>query len=456
MDSPAGDPQKVHQKGQSPRWIAATAVENVLAKRVHADTVLDTLIGKHSLAEQDRSLTTELTYGTLRWLKRLDWVFENLYKGNFRRIPGMVRRVAEVGLYQILFLDKIPNYAAVHEAVKAAKTAGGAYWGGVVNAVLRNVIRNPDCLKPPLLVEDPLLSISIQWSHPEWLVRKWIRQFGVERTVSLCAANNTVPAFSMRVNRMKTDAEHVLKELAKNDIAASTSSWHDDFLIVQKPMRSVRTDLFTKGWFTIQDESAGFVPKLLDPKPGDAILDMTAAPGGKSTAIAELTGDQATVVSSDRHWPRVRQIVENKNRLGLRNVYPVVANASLPITIPMDKVLLDAPCSGIGILRKHPEIRWKRSPEEITGLVSLQKRLLESAARALKPGGILVYSTCTVLPEENGEGIQKFIKSHPEFAIEDARSFVNSRVVTEKGWIETWPDIHGMDGSFAVRMKKAR
>lgn len=437
-----------------PRRFAVSVIERVFLTDGYADLVFSGLIEKNPLPTVDRSLAAELTYGTLRWMGRLEWVLQKMYKGPIRRMPQIVQWIAEVGLYQILFLDKIPAYAAVNEAVESAKEAGGSYWGSVVNGLLRNAIRNPDGLAPPSPDQDAVLGISIQESHPEWLVRKWIGQFGVNRTIAICSANNIVSKMALRVNRLKTDRAILQQGLEKEGIPTSVSNWLDDFLISGTSFHPSSSGFFARGWFTVQDESAGLAVKLLDPKPGETILDMAAAPGGKSTAISEWTGDGAHVFSIDRYFHRIGKIRENQKRLGIKNVHPVVGDGARIHVRPVDKTIVDAPCSGIGILRKHPEIKWKRAPSDILSLIEIQKRLLESAAQTVKPGGVLVYSTCTVFPEENGNRILEFLDAHPEFRIEDAKAFVNPALVTQNGWVETWPDIHGMDGSFAVRMKK--
>ncbi|HEX9933681.1 MAG TPA: 16S rRNA (cytosine(967)-C(5))-methyltransferase RsmB, partial [bacterium] len=374
-----------------PRRLAATVLNRVIRNGSYADIVLDAALDRGTLEAPDRALATELVYGTLRWLKRLDWTIDNLYRGKSGRMPTNVRRIAEVGLYQILFLEKVPSYAAVNEAVEAAKEASGRYWSGVINAVLRNAIRNPDATFPNVPNDDPVSAISIQWSHPTWLVRKWVERFGMERTVSICASNNAVPATALRINPMRTDREGLRKALEREGIAAADSTWLEGYLVLSRPGRATESTLFRKGLFSIQDQSAGFVTRLLDPRPGETILDMTAAPGGKSMAIAEETRDRSTVVSADRYRKRVVQIDENRRRLGIRRVHPVMADTVLPLVKPVDKVLLDAPCSGMGIVRRHPEIKWNRSVDRLAGLVALQEKLLNRAAEAVKPGGVLVY-----------------------------------------------------------------
>jgi 16S rRNA (cytosine967-C5)-methyltransferase len=425
-----------------------------LRDEAFADAALDSALKKNGLSPADRALATELVYGTLRWLGRIDWAFQALYKGKLKAIPGGIRRIAEVGLYQILFLDKVPSYAAVNEAVEAAKQAGGDHWAGVVNAVLRNVIRHPERVAPSIFDSDPVYDLSIRSSHPLWLVQKWAERFGLERAASICAAGNAVPVPDLRVNLLKTDRDALKQALLGEGIHTRESRWHGQFLVAEESGAITRSESFSKGWFTVQDESAGFVTRLLNLGKGETLLDLCAAPGGKATASAEHAKDEATVVAMDRHVHRIRRIVENRDRLGLRGIHAVAADGTSPPVRMADKVLLDAPCSGMGILRKRPEIKWRRGPGALPGLIRIQSGLLEAAAGLLKPGGRLVYSTCTLLEEENGGMVSGFLNRHREFRLEPASREEFGSAVSGAGWIETWPDEHGMDGSFAAVMKK--
>jgi 16S rRNA (cytosine967-C5)-methyltransferase len=431
-------------------------LDRVIRGDGYADAVLDSALKKNTLSTADRALATELVYGTLRWLGRLDWAFQSLYLGKFKGIPDRIKRIAEVGLYQIMFLDKVPSYAAVNETVEAAKETGGKHWAGVVNAVLRNAIRHPGKVAPARFDSDPVVDLSIRASHPLWLVRKWVDRFGLDRAASICAANNAAPLPDLRVNPLKTDRAALKQRLLQDGIMTHKSKWHDAFLVAEEAGNAAAAAAFAEGWFTVQDESAGFATRLLDLKSGEILLDLCAAPGGKATAAAEMTSDGAAIIAADLHLHRARRIAENRKRLGLRRIMAVVADGTLPVVRSADKVLLDAPCSGMGILRKRPEIKWKRGLDSLPGLVALQAKLLHAASLALKPGGALVYSTCTLLEEENSGTLEHFLRHHPDFSLERASRADFGDTVTEQGWIETWPDLHGMDGSFAAIMKKSR
>jgi 16S rRNA (cytosine967-C5)-methyltransferase len=436
------------------RLLAIQILNRILKTDAYADILLDHAYRKYSLSFQDRSLTTELVMGTLRWLGRIDWILQHTYAGAWDRIPEMIRRDMEIALYQILYTDRIPVYAAVNEAVDIAKVEGGNVWGRRVNGVLRECVRQHQHFEFPSIEENPIESISVQWSHPAWLVKKMIDLWGVKKTISICQANNERPQVSIRMNLLRNNKDQILTFLYKEKIEFVDSDILDEFLVIKKLDNLLQTEMFHKGWFSVQDMSAGLVGHLVQPQQRDRILELAAAPGGKTSHMAEISGDRANIFSMDINLTRMRKLVQNQKRLGLEFIYPFIADGRYVSVGTFDKVLLDAPCSGLGVLRKHPEIRWRCTTEQINQLKKNQKALLETAHRHVKKDGILVYSTCTILPEENEEMISYFLQIHPEYTIDYAADFVDRRVVNEGGLIKTWPDEHDMDGSCAVRLRK--
>ncbi len=441
-------------KQNDSRRLAVFILNRVFRTDSYADILLNTYLGKCSFSPQDRALTTELVYGTLRWMGWLNWILRQTYHGKWLKVPVIIRRILEIGLYQILFLDRIPHYAVVNETVKMAAEEKGSVWGRVANGILREIIRHREGLTPPSIEEDPVLAISVKWSHPEWLVKRWIRQWGVDRTQSLCQANNQRPKISIRINCLKTNREEMLNNLQCAGIRAESSPLLDEFIMVDQVGDLATYSAFSEGLFSVQDVSAGLVGRLMDPQPGERIVDLTAAPGGKTTHMTELGKDQVHVVAVDRYFTRIQKVRKNQKRLNLKGISPVVSDGCHFEAKNVDKVLVDAPCSGLGVIRRRAEIRWRFIPEKIAGLVSLQKSLLWAGAHFINPGGVLVYSTCTVLHEENEQVVDDFLNSHRHFKVEDARQFIDSSVVTERGFVETWTDFHGIDGSFAVRFRK--
>ncbi len=442
------------RSSKSPRMVAVEVLSRVFKTRAYAEILLDNEFRRVSLSGKDRSLATEIVYGTLRWHRWLEWILKDKYSGEWSDCPSAVRQALETGLYQILFLDRIPDYASVDEAVKITLYKKGRKWANRVNGILREIIRHRDSIPPILLDEDPVAGISIRYSHPEWIVERWIRRFGVDRTIAICRANNQTPGLTVRINRLRLKPEEGIERLKSIGLSPRTSEILNEFVTIENGQVLLNSDYFKKGLFSIQDVSAGLVSHLLNPRPGEKILDLAAAPGGKSTHIAELCGDGSFIVAVDSSFTRIKRLEQNRIRLCMGSIYPLCGNIrelSLPT---FDKVLLDVPCSGIGVIRKRPEVRYHRKPEDVQILASTQRKMIESAARFVKDGGIMVYSTCTVLLEENHEIIDSFLKSNPNFVVEDGREFVDPGVVSERGFVETWPDIHGIDGSFAVRLKK--
>ncbi len=437
------------------RTLAVDIVERVFRMDAYADILLNEAFRRTVLSNQDRAFTAELVYGTLRWKGRLDWVLGRVAGPKWRHFPSRIRSLLETGLYQILFLDRVPDYASVNESVILAKRWKGQYWGNLVNAVLRQIIRNPDVTQPPDLEKDPVKSIAVGYSHPEWLVKKWLDRLGRERTLSLCAADNRRPVLSLRINRQRTTPEKMLELFAASGIDAENSGYLKEFIRVHRTGDIQQLPGFDEGYFTVQDESAGFPAYLVDPAPGEFIVDLASAPGGKATHMAELAGNRCRLVAVDNRFSRMAKVVENARRLALFNISCVVADGrSIALRRPVDKVLIDAPCTGLGTLQKRGELRWRKEEQDIEPLTRIQLELLQNGAKLVKKNGIMVYSTCTVLEEENEEVVAHFLSRNPNFTMESAERFVPESVVHENKTVRTWPDIHQMDGSFAVRLRR--
>jgi 16S rRNA (cytosine967-C5)-methyltransferase len=297
--------------------------------------------------------------------------------------------------------------------------------------------------------------LSVYYSHPLWLVRRWLSRFGHEETEKLLVANNEVPGLTLRINKLKIRPAEFLSLLDNQKISYQGSSFIDYFIKVKSLSGIAQMNIFQSGYFSIQDESAALPVLLLDPHPGERVIDMCAAPGGKTTFIGELMQNQGEILAVDKYESKLNLIRISCERLEISNVQPIVGDAADLQIEPADKVLLDAPCSGFGVLRKKPDIKWKREPEDIARLVKQQTNLLENAARLVKPGGAIVYSTCTTEPEENSSIVKSFLAAHSDFRLVDASSLVNKSVVNNEGFVETLPHRHHIDGSFAARLEKS-
>jgi len=437
-----------------PRGTAVKVLNRVERTDSYLDKLLDAELKSRDVADIDKSLFAEIVHGVVRWQGRLDWILNGFTHGNFSKSEVNVRNALRVALYQILFLTHVPQYAAVHEAVEFIKRIRGEKFAGFVNAVLRNIIRTLDGIHYPNPDEDLTQYLAVYYSHPLWMIKRWLQRFGREETEKFLMANNEVPGLTLRINKLKITPSEFLTLLEKNNIPFQGSSFIDYFIKVKSLSGIAQMNIFQSGFFTIQDESAALPVLLLDPQSGDRVIDMCAAPGGKTTFIAELMKNSGKIIAIDKYESKLNLIRTSCERLGIGNVETLVADSSDVVIPPADKIIVDVPCSGLGTLRKKPDIKWKREPEDIQHLVRRQTTLLENAAGLVKPGGVLVYSTCTVEPEENSGVIHTFLEKHPEFKIDDAQKFVNSSVVTSEGFIETFPHRHHVDGSFAARLIK--
>ena len=438
----------------SPTPVRETALR--ILRRVEVDRAfLDRLLDAERPRErsiEDRSLLQELTSGAVKWRLRLDWVLGRLLHRPLSELTPWIRNILRLGAYQLLFLDRIPHYAVVHESVELAKRYGHRGTSELVNAVLRRLTREADRIPYPDREADPAAYLSIAGSHPEWMVRRWIARYALEEAERLCEANNARPMISIRANTLKVDLETLAEGLRSEEIEAIPNPWIDGFLEIRRSGRLWETEAFRDGWFQPQDPSAGFASLLLAPQPGERILDMCSAPGGKTTHLAQCMRNQGEIVALDLHEGRLRDLEENVRRLGVTIVRTVQADARASTDRPFDRILIDAPCSGLGVLRRRADARWHRREEDIPQLVELQRAILECAARLLRVGGVLVYSTCTIEPEENQGVVDAFLRAREEIRLEPASSRIPSELA--RTYLHTLPHRHGIDGTFAARMRK--
>ncbi|MGA9115410.1 MAG: 16S rRNA (cytosine(967)-C(5))-methyltransferase RsmB [Bacteroidota bacterium] len=434
------------------RGTAVKLLNRVERTDSYLDKLLDIELRSPDMSDVDKGLLSELVHGVLRWQNRLDWVLNGFSHGNFSKSETNVKNALRVALYQVMFLDRVPHAAAVNEAVEFIKRVRGEKPAGLVNAVLRNIIRNLEGIRYPDRAEDEVQYLAVFLSHPHWLVKRWARRFGLKETEALLNANNKRPELSLRVNRLKTDTAGFIRMLEEQGITPTPSRVLDSYLRVKGLARIGQMELFRSGMFTIQDESAALPSMLLSPRPGERVLDLCAAPGGKTTHLAELLDGKGEVVALDRYEAKLNLIRASCERLGLKNVTFRVGDALVVEDEGAERVLLDAPCSGLGVLGKKPDMKWKRDYGDILKLAKIQADLLDRAAGVVKPGGVLVYSTCTTEPEENRDVVKHFLDTHPEFEQENASRFVHPDLVSPDGCVETFPHRHFMDGTFAVRL----
>lgn len=406
------------------------------------------------MSAPDRGLCHEIVYGCVRWQATLDWLIARKTNGREQKIA--LQNLLRTGLYQIFWLDKIPAHAAVHETVEIAKRLGFGSQAGFVNAVLRGYLREFDATKK-ILADLKISNPAIGFSHLQWLVEKWQKRFGMEKTAQLLEWNNSPPKNYARVNALKIDAGKLLEKWREENVGYDfvRRDWLPENLIFElkshPPLNSLQS--FRDGWFYIQDPSTLAAPLELNPKSGETILDLCAAPGGKTTFIAQVMDNEGKIVASDISEERLKLVRENCERLGVTCVETFTIydlrftnqmqegeRKSYIVNRKFDKVLIDAPCSNTGVMRRRVDLRWRISSQEISRLQQTQLDLLKLAALELKTSGILTYSTCSLEPEENSEVVKEFLAAHKNYKLETQR--------------ELLPFADNVDGAFVARLKK--
>lgn len=422
----------------------------------YIDKLLDAELRRSELEPADRALVTELVNGTVRWQSRLDWVLTGFYHGEYAKCLPLVKNAMRIALYQIMFLSKIPAPAAINESVELVKRIKGDRHAGLVNGVLRNILRNIQTIRYPDRSENEALHLSVHYAHPQWIVKRYLERYGSAGAEELLSANTQRPMLTLRVNTMKTTVDEVERLLTEADIKHEISPIHPSSVLITS-LRDVRSlPLFQQGLVSVQDASASLAVQLADPHPGMRVLDLCAAPGGKAVHAAELMKNQGSVVALEKYESKLRFISENADRSGCSIVSPLHGDArTFESKNEADLVLVDAPCSGLGTLSKKPDIKWRRDIDDIRKMSVTQREILDHAARLVKVGGALVYSTCSIEPEENTNIVQWFLEAHPEFVLEPAEERLPATVCRD-GMMQTLPHLHRSDGAFAARLVRTR
>jgi 16S rRNA (cytosine967-C5)-methyltransferase len=404
----------------------------------------------------DNAFILELVYGTLRNRALLDWTLNQFSSRPLIKTDAWTRNILRLGAYQILFLNRVPVSAAVNTSTELAKEHGKKQ--GYVNGLLRNLDRNRSSITYPG-DDDPLKRLSVLYSHPDWLIRRWVERFGPETAEAVLRANNTHAPLILRTNTLKTTREELKSSLESLNITVSETKYSPAGLEIGRSPGIATLPAYQEGLFMVQDQAAQLVGMMLEPRPGERVLDACAAPGGKATHLAEIMKNRGTVVALESDPARIQKIHENILRLGTTIISPVLGDAAHYQEGTFDKVLVDAPCSGLGVLRRHPDGRWNKTESTPKDRQVLQKQILENCARLLRPGGALVYATCSTEPEENEDVIAGFLgKAGKEFSLDDPRSYLPpsaASLVDESRYFRTFPREPEMDGFFGVRMVRA-
>jgi 16S rRNA (cytosine967-C5)-methyltransferase len=441
------------------RAICLDILNRVEEADLHADRLLtDSFKRYRYLSSLDRSFLTELTYGVIRWRGKLDWVIRDFSKIPFGKIELETLNILRLGLYQILFLSRTPSSAAVNESVELAKHIRGKGGAGFVNAVLRSAIRQRDGISYPDMTEDAALHISVLQSHPLWLVQRWVREMGTEETLKICTFNNQISPLTLRTNTLKINRQDLVGTLKEKGLEPFPTVFSEEGIVLEDSPPTSELPFLKEGLYVIQDEASQLVDSVFDPKPGERILDACAAPGGKTTHMAQKMENLGEIYALDVSKAKLDLLEGMSQRLGIKIAKTIKGDAARPLPIPremkFDRILADVPCSGFGTLRRNPDLKWRRGQEDIQRLSELQFSILRNLGSYVKKGGVIVYSTCTVFHEENEDVVGRFLTEKPEFNVDRIDTIVSEkcRRFISDSFFKTFPPQDRMDGFFVARM----
>jgi 16S rRNA (cytosine967-C5)-methyltransferase len=442
----------------NPRQAACETLLRIKKEGGFADRLIDRELSEGALLGPDRGLYAELVFGVLRRQGTLDHILQQLLEKPMIELDPLALVILRIGLYQLTCLDRIPESAAVNESVNLAKliTPGTS---GLINAVLRNYLRRRGTITFPDISTTPAAAIATRHSQPEWLVEQWLEQLGVSEAQQLAEASSQQPPLTLRVNTLRCSRDELLQELVQQEIEATACRFSPDGIAVTGRHIISALPGFAAGLFAVQDEASQIASLLLGAEPGDRIWDACCAPGGKSGHIGQLMDDRGELVATDISRSKLTLVQENLRRLGITSASTAVADLHQPDTFPeglFDRILLDAPCSGLGVIRRNPEAKWRLFSGDVTRLAAVQKTLLKNAATKLKPGGTLLYSTCSTSEAENELVVEDFLLHHPGFVLENLNDLFPAwkELFAFYGMYRVWPHRHGMDGFFAARIRR--
>jgi len=444
---------------KSVRHLAVDILTQVELNHDFASPLLDKVLDDYQLTgNPDGRLLTHLVYGVLRLRAHLDWIIAKLYRGNFENLNEQIKNILRISLFQLKFSERIPSFAVVDEAVKIANKVHPEK-SGLINAILRTFLRRGSNISFPPLKKNSAQHIGSFYSHPLWLVEEWIAIMGKQNTLALCAANNKIAPLAIRTNTLKISRNELVRELELQGFDVTPTNYSPHGIIINQgniPIQKITA--FSKGLFRIQDEGAQCISFLLNPSMNDSVLDACSGSGGKTTHLAALMQDQGVILAIDSNPQKNDALKKEAARMGITSIKTITydLSAGLPEDLrdSFDHVLIDAPCSGTGTLRRNPEIKWRIKQKDMDKLNSLQKNILDNSSQAVKKGGHLIYCTCSLLSKENEHIINEFLKNNKHFSLCEPPSSINQILIENKLFYRTYPHVHNMDGFFAAVLKR--
>ncbi len=438
----------------SSRAVAVDALLDFESGAEFADEILSNHLNASGLRGSDRAFTADLYWGVIRWRGRLDGCVIPTFHGDYQRANVLIRVLLRLGTYQLFVQDKVPDHAAVSQTVEIAVSRLGKSAAGLINAILRRLARERERWDSPPAGTDEVGRLAFFHSHPRWIVRSLLDQFGQESAELALVKNNTRPALVVAVDTTKQTVPEFESRLRERGVKWAVSEFRPNYLRLGTPALHLIQPFLDSGLITVQDESAGMAVALLDPQPGEHVLDMCAAPGGKAIAIWQAMEGRGRLTAVEVSDERAGQLRQNLARVEANNVEVVVADARTFPVSTFDRVLVDAPCSAMGLLRRQPDVRWRRKNHHLPAHQKLQIELLTRAGELVKKGGVIVYSTCSILNSENHDIVSAFMREYPEFQKEDARGLLPESVIGKFGDMETFTHIHDTDGAYAARLRR--
>ncbi|RDY28673.1 16S rRNA (cytosine(967)-C(5))-methyltransferase RsmB [Romboutsia weinsteinii] len=438
------------------REIAYNVLSDIEKNNNYSNMAINKYFKNLDISDQDRGFATELIYGVVENKYYLDYIMDKLSKIKSQKMEIHVKILIRMGIYQIIMLDSVSDYAAVNETVNLVKKFDKKS-SGFVNAILRNVIRQKETISN-VDIDDKIMYLSTKYSYKPWMMKNWINSFGIEFTEDLLEANNEKPSLYLRTNTLKITRDELINRLNEMNIKCYKVATIEEAIRVENLKNIENNKLFKEGLFTIQDISSMIVGKVLNPKEDSLVLDVCSAPGGKSTHLATIMKNTGKVVSRDIFEHKIKLINSTANRLGLTNIEAECSDASVidkDSIERFDYVLADVPCSGLGIIRRKPEIKYKEKAE-LKGLPELQKVILNNASKYVRCGGNLVYSTCTIQDAENIDVVNNFLEENDNFELVPIDAVNVDLDNQDKGYLKIYPNIHGMDGFFIAKFKRVR